>query len=783
MKKLSALIALFLILQVMPGYQSNAQTARPPLYLFMIGHIEPCLSDATYRGQTDDLGWFKLISEKYGAKVTALFNGSYVERAVKASKTKIFTDFQAAGHEVGTHAHPYIQTGDLKWQEVGSKVNRNAPTFDMEIADRVWKDNRLWVDKVVNPKTNKTSCDSAYKWSNEGDYASKYGYTNTAGQRNEYAMSYTGYLAPHPFRPAKVDDPAKVLDEDFSQKFVMFDHYPQLGEPAAHQYFDCTLPKTISDFEKRYSEWKNAKGDEAGKIWIFGVLHHPGTIAFRDQVEEFLKYIKTNYLGKKQADGSPEVVWETVTNIRTKFDQWEKSNPGKSSWKCVPVNPPPWGGEGSKSLRNASFEDGYKNYRSYWDSRGATDSTDARTGKHSLKLTQSRFPIQVTQSLNAGGSKYSLSVFVKGDPKGDFKLQAVLGKSGLPQKRTVTSGSIGSSKDWKEFTFTIDATNSTLNVVSIVFNGKGTVFIDDLSIKTTVATQPPPNANLPKVRISIVSHNEEPKGMGPNAMDFLGKKDLYLKNRKEMVSLCTMLKEKGVSYNFQSDWNFLMAVEKYDVGDVTKNTNGKNLVKWMRDDMGFSVDAHAHETEYNYADVAYLITKLGVEPSPVVGGFIYDPPESEAWTKLIPGIKGKHYPQYFWKPDILWGAATFLHKGNDERSSGCWRPKDKFNYSVHDDSQRMIHVGNNQAGLPGIKELIEEIESGIAPSDGFYTASYFIGQGQISESKVASIAKDIDTINGYVKSGKAIWSTVQDAAQNWKTDYKGKPFRYQVSLD
>jgi hypothetical protein len=347
----------------------------------------------------------------------------------------------------------------------------------------------------------------------------------------------------------------------------------------------------------------------------------------------------------------------------------------------------------------------------------------------------------------------------------------------------VTSVSISSSKDWKEFTFTIDATNSTLNVVSIVFNGKGTVFIDDLSIKTTVATQPPPNANLPKVRISIVSHNEEPKGMGPNAMDFLGKKDLYLKNRKEMVSLCTMLKEKGVSYNFQSDWNFLMAVEKYDVGDVTKNTNGKNLVKWMRDDMGFSVDAHAHETEYNYADVAYLITKLGVEPSPVVGGFIYDPPESEAWTKLIPGIKGKHYPQYFWKPDILWGAATFLHKGNDERSSGCWRPKDKFNYSVHDDSQRMIHVGNNQAGLPGIKELIEEIESGIAPSDGFYTASYFIGQGQISESKVASIAKDIDTINGYVKSGKAIWSTVQDAAQNWKTDYKGKPFRYQVSLD
>lgn len=783
MKKLSALTALFLLLQIMPGHQIKAQTARPPLYLFMIGHIEPSLSDATYRGQTDDLAWFQATAQKYGVKVTALFNGSYVERAVKAGNTKVFKNLQSTGHEVGTHAHPYIRTGELKWQEVGNKVNRNAPTFDLVTADRVWKDNREWVDKVVDPVTNKTSCDSAYKWSNEGDFASKYDYTNTAGQRNEYAISYTGYLAPHPFRPAKVDDPAKVLDEDLSQRFVMFDHYPQLGEPSAHQYFDCTLPKTISDFERRYSEWKNAKGDEAGKIWIFGVLHHPGTVVFRDQVEEFLKYIKINYLGKKQADGSPEVVWETVSGIRAKFDQWEKANPGKSSWKFIPTTTPPWGGNDSKALRNTSFEDGYKNYRSFWDSRAAIDSSDAKTGKYSLKLMSGKFPIQVAQSLNAGGARYILSVFAKGDPKGDLKLQAVLGKSGLPQKRSVTSGNIPSSKDWREFTFTIDTTDSTLNSVSVVFNGKGTVNIDDLSLTTKVTQKPPASGNQPKVRISIVSHNEEPKGMGPNAMDYLGKKDVYLKNRKEMVALCKILKDKGASYNFQSDWNFLMAVEKYDVGDVVKDTNGKNLVKWIKEDMGFSVDAHAHETEYNYADVACLITKLGVEPSPVVGGFIYDPPESEAWTKLIPGLKGKHYPQYFWKPDYLWGAATFLHKGNDERSTGCWRPKDKYSYAVHDDSQRMIHVGNNQVGLAGIKELIEEIEDGTAPADGFYTASYFIGQGQISDPKVAQIAKDIDTINGFVKSGKAVWSTVQDTAQNWKTEYKGKPFRYKVTLD
>lgn len=778
MKKLTALLAIVLTFAMTPFGRTEAATSRPPLYLFMIGHIEPCLSDQAYRGMTEDLAWFKKTCEKYGVKITALFNGSYVERAVKAGNTKVFKDLQSSGHEVGTHAHPYIQTGDLKWKDVGNAVNRFSPSFDMKIADLVWKDNRAWVDKVIDPSTHKTSCIAAYQWSNEGDFAKKYGYTNTAGQRNEYAISYTGYLAPHPFRPAKVVDQAKVLDEDPTQSFVMFDHYPQLGEPNAHNYFDCTLPKITSDFEKRYSEWKNATGDESGKIWTFGVLHHPGTIMFRDQVEGFLKFVKENYLGKKQANGNPEVVWETVSGIRKAYDDWEKANPGKSSWKCVPANPPPWGGAGSVTIRNGGFEDGFKNFRSFWDSRTATDSDTARTGKHSLKLSAQKNPVSIVQYLNAGGKSYRLSVFVKGDPAGELKLQATLTKDGQPQKRTLTSTKFAGSKDWKELTLVIDATGWKLSSVGLVYNGKGTVYIDDLSLSQFN----PSLASTTKIRIMIVSHNEEPGGKGVNAHDFLGDQKFYLANRRQVVSLCKMIKGKGACYNFQSDWNFLMAVDKYDTGDVTRDTNGKNLVRWIKEDMGFSVDPHAHETDYNYADVACLISKLGVEPSKVVGGFIYDPPESEAWSKLVPGIKGSHYPDYFWKPDILWGAATFLHRGNDESSSGCWRPKDRYNFTTHDYSQRMIYVGSSKLGLPGFMELAKEIEDGTAPSDGFYTAQYFIGQGVINDAQILKISKDIDEINNYVKSGKAVWSTVQGIANDWLASYKGKPFRYSLKI-
>ncbi len=495
MKKLTALLAIVLTFVMTPVGRTEAATSRPPLYLFMIGHIEPCLSDQTYRGMTEDLVWFKKTCEKYGVKITALFNGSYVERAVKAGNTKVFKDLQSAGHEVGTHAHPYIQTGNLKWKDVGSAVNRSSPSFDMKIAEQVWKDNRAWVDKVIDPSTHKTSCISAYQWSNEGDFAKKYGFTNTAGQRNEYAISYTGYLAPHPFRPAKTADEKRVLDEDPSQTFVMFDHYPQLGEPNAHAYFDCTLPKITSDFEKRYSQWKNATGDEAGKIWTFGVLHHPGTVTFRDQVEGFLKFIKENYLGKKQPNGSPEVIWETVSGIRKVYDSWEKANPGKSSWKYVPTNPPPWGGAGSVTIRNGSFEDGFKNFRSYWESRAATDSNDAKSGKHSLKLIGGKTPLSVAQFLNAGNKQYKLSVFVKGDPAGELKIQAYLTKDGQPQKKTLSGTKFTGSKDWTELTLSIDARSWKLASIEMVFTGKGTVYVDDFKLTEQAVSSP--QTNLP----------------------------------------------------------------------------------------------------------------------------------------------------------------------------------------------------------------------------------------------------------------------------------------------
>src|SRR5437762_228345 len=93
--------------------------------------------------------------------------------------------------------------------------------------------------------------------------------------------------------------------------------------------------------------------------------------------------------------------------------------------------------------------------------------------------------------------------------------------------------------------------------------------------------------------LTIVTHNEEPNARQP---DYLNK-EFYLRNRDLTRKLALTIKSRNAMWNFQSDWNFLTAVARYDTGDVVANTNGKNIVKWLVDDLGFEADPHAHESK------------------------------------------------------------------------------------------------------------------------------------------------------------------------------------------
>jgi hypothetical protein len=220
-------------------------------------------------------------------------------------------------------------------------------------------------------------------------------------------------------------------------------------------------------------------------------------------------------------------------------------------------------------------------------------------------------------------------------------------------------------------------------------------------------------------------------------------------------------------------------VAKYDAGDVVNDTNGKNILRWMVEDLGFEVDPHAHETTYNYADVVYLITQLGITPSKNVGGFLYNPTDNlQGWEKHMPGIYGLQYPSFYWRADNLWGASTYNHiGGGDDCSFGVWQPQDKFNFYKHSAGQRLLYIGGGCGGLYGIQDVINAKDNGNLDPGGFYTASVFISQEFITLDTVRLVSASLDAMNPDIIKGRIMWKSLTQTADIWRARFSGKPFQ------
>jgi len=287
----------------------------------------------------------------------------------------------------------------------------------------------------------------------------------------------------------------------------------------------------------------------------------------------------------------------------------------------------------------------------------------------------------------------------------------------------------------------------------------------------------------PPLYLTIVVHNEEVNPRQPNWLD----KDIYFRFRPLVRKLVLTIKSKSAMLNFQSDWTFLKAIAEYDKGDVMADTGGKNILRWMVEDLGFEADPHAHESKYNYADVAYLHTQLGVKPSGNVGGFLFLPPDNvQGWEQHENGVKGRVYPEAFWKAEHLWGAATGLHLGADERRHGVWKPKDRHNFYEHDPARRLVYIGGNcfnWVGMPNasteaIHKTVAVIAGGEWPAGGYYTANSFISQRGLSDELIAKLAADLEGLAPLVKQGRIVWSSLTQTARRWRSEYHGKPFQH-----
>jgi hypothetical protein len=283
----------------------------------------------------------------------------------------------------------------------------------------------------------------------------------------------------------------------------------------------------------------------------------------------------------------------------------------------------------------------------------------------------------------------------------------------------------------------------------------------------------------PRTRIyaTFVSHNERSPHAecDPVVTDQAG----YLANRALTRKFAEMIVTHQAAWDMQSDYQYLEAVQAWDTDTEKASTDGKNLIQYLAElsPDRIVLDAHGH-TETggpNYADISYLHELLGAPRNGVVGGFIYDPTESETWTQFETITTGRVNPAVAWASDILWGGGTLNHQGVDDTSSGVWRPKDASNFYVDDPGAHLVNIGAYWGNPEGLTDLLDKLHSGRLEQGRMYTAAIFFNQCTLSDDIVQQLAVDIDAHAADAASGDLVWATLPEIERIWREDYSSTP--------
>ncbi|MBN2543378.1 T9SS type A sorting domain-containing protein [bacterium] len=280
----------------------------------------------------------------------------------------------------------------------------------------------------------------------------------------------------------------------------------------------------------------------------------------------------------------------------------------------------------------------------------------------------------------------------------------------------------------------------------------------------------------PPIYVSVVSHSEEP----PGTPDYGDNPVAFAANRAALLAFSNMLFRNQIRLNWQSEWNFARGVALHDDGS---GTGGLNIVRYMHDSLNFEIDPHAHESRYNYADVAHFIEDLGVTPTTTVGGFIAWPCTASVYDHFLAPIEADSFPGYFWTPRILWGGATSHHVDEETlKVSGIWKPRAACDFLTHDDAAPLPHVGGYCNGWAGVFDLLGKSRDSTLYSDRIYTATSFVPQGGLNFEYTRTFEQTIHDLEEYYRTDWLRWRTLREVVLIWHTVYDSVPNMYWCSM-
>ncbi|MFN0079602.1 MAG: cadherin repeat domain-containing protein [Prosthecobacter sp.] len=298
----------------------------------------------------------------------------------------------------------------------------------------------------------------------------------------------------------------------------------------------------------------------------------------------------------------------------------------------------------------------------------------------------------------------------------------------------------------------------------------------------------------PQVYFAIAVHSEEPGGgtTVPNTPNFTTTNQVtYVQWRDAILAFAQLCAERGLAWQFQSDWNFLEGVQRFEMPSgsaydplLTANTAGKNVVKYLHENLNVNLDPHSHEgSGRNYADVAYLLdVVLDTEPTGVVGGHVYTGTGYQQWPKFVEdpaGLLCARYSStgYRWKPVLLMGGGTASHR-DDPHASGLWHPSwdagttnaTAAQYFTDLPGGPIAAIGNWEQDLNACDQLLRQLESGTVPhAGGRWTMGHvFNHRDMVQPGYLTNIMPaQLDTIKRWRDAGRITVAKYADIHATW----------------
>lgn len=256
----------------------------------------------------------------------------------------------------------------------------------------------------------------------------------------------------------------------------------------------------------------------------------------------------------------------------------------------------------------------------------------------------------------------------------------------------------------------------------------------------------------------------------------------YLLYRDRLIGMANLAQSYDVTWSLQPDWKILRAALLYEDSTVTANTNGKNFLRYLREDLGVVIDPHSHEgAGYNYTDVAHLLDSLGVGGSTVIGGHVWDPtlPEFQEWDRFRVPVAGARFPWAWWRGDILMGSGTPNHV-NDPLVSGVWRPRDRYHYFEDDSTGNIAAIGQWRGTLAGVSELRDLYTDSVISTDFMLTASEPISPSKLLNPNGLAAIEDtlIIPLVALRESGVVVLTDFTSLIETWQTTFGARGFVY-----